>query len=278
MVCFIIALMNKEVASDWEKVEKNFNNTLHSVFNQTDERFRVYVGYTDRPKLYEEYDNRLVMIPCNTHTPVERIEKLLDRAWKLSACANAIYNDIDCISFEDGGVYVFPVDADDLVNRRIAEYANNHPSANGFKSKKSYRHQKGKNYLEITPYFGGSMNVMKLYKDDLTAEMPDVSLCFDLPTARIMNQSPVRWTDHEVEQQFADLGRPLSYFPFRSTIYVVGTGDNLSDSDPDNNSNNNRKKRFHPVAFLRKISPFNKKLITKRIKEEFGIQESGFNM
>jgi hypothetical protein len=276
MVCFIIALMNKAVASDWEKVERNFNNTLHSIFNQTDDNFRVYVGYTDMPKLYEPFDDRLIMIPCNTHTPVERIEKLRDRGWKLSACANAIYNDLSDISFEDGGVFVFPVDADDLVNKHIAEYANSHSDANGFKSHKAYMHRKGRRYLDITPYFGGTMNVMKLYKSDLIAEMPDTSLCFDYATACILHKSPVRWTDHEVEQQFADLGRPLSYFPFKSTIYLVGTGDNLSDSDPNNKKSST--KRFHPVAFMRKISPFNKQLITRRIKQDFGIQESGFNV
>ena len=56
MVCFIIALMNKAVATDWKRVERNFNSTLHSIFNQTDERFRVYVGYTDMPKMYENYN------------------------------------------------------------------------------------------------------------------------------------------------------------------------------------------------------------------------------
>lgn len=276
MVCFIITLMNKNVALCWEKVEQNFNNTLHSIFNQTSDDFRVYVGYTDMPKLYEKYDNRLIMIPCGTHTPIERIEKLRDRGWKLSACANAIYKDLDSIAFPDGGIFVFPVDADDLVNKNIAEYANKHSDANGFKSRIAYRHRKGKKYLDITPYFGGSMNVMKLYKKDLVAQMPDVSLCFDFETACILHKSPVRWTDHEVEQQFADLGRPLSYFPFRSTIYVVGTGDNLSDSDPNNVIE--EKKRFHPVAFLRKISPFNKRFITNRIKQEFGIQKNGFNL
>lgn len=275
MVCFIIALMNKDVASNWELVQKNFNNTLHSIFNQTDSHFRVYVGYTDMPELYEKYDNRLVMIPCNTRTPVERIEKLRDRGWKLSVCANAIYKDYDSLSFEDGGVFVFPVDADDLVNNKIVEYANSHPHANGFKSHVAYRHRKGDKYLEITPYFGGTMNVMKLFKDDLIATMPESSLCFDYETACILHKSPVRWTDHEVEQLFADLGRPLSKFPFKSTIYVIGTGENLSDSDPDNRKGS--KKRFHPVAFLKKICPFNKHLITAKIKKEFGIQEFGFN-
>lgn len=272
MVCFIIALMNKEVASNWDKVELHFNNTLHSIFNQTDHNFRVYVGYTDMPTLYEPFDDRLVMIPCNTHTPVERIEKLRDRGWKLSACANAIYNDIGDISFEDGGVFVFPVDADDLVNKHIVEYANSHSEANGFKSRTAYRYQEGKKYMEITPYFGGSMNVMKLYKSDLIAKMPDTSLCFDYETSCTLHKCPVRWTDYEVERQFADLGRPLSYFPFKSTIYIIGTGDNLSESDPNNMKG--KTKRFHPIAFLRRISPLNKQLITNRIKRDFGIRES----
>lgn len=276
MVCFIIALMNKAVAKDWEKVEVNFNNTLHSIFNQTDDDFRVYVGYTDMPRLFDTYDERLVMIHCNTHTPKERIEKLRDRGWKLSACANAIYNDIEQISFDDGGVFVFPVDADDLVNRKVAEYANTHPMSNGFKSRKSYRHVKGNRYLDITPWFGGTMNIMKLYKDDLVAEMPDVSLCFDFETACELQKCPVRWTDYQVEQQFAELGRPFSRLPFASTIYLVGTGDNLSDSDPRNMSTG--KKRFHPVAWMRKVSPFNKQFITGKIKKDFGIQENGFNL
>ena len=276
MVCFIVPLMNKAAASDWEKVQRNFNNTLHSIFNQSDDDFRVYVGYTDMPEFYEKYDNRLIMIPCNTHTPIERIERLRDRGWKLSACANAIYNDYDTISFKEGGVFVFPVDADDLVNKNIAKFANSHSGANGFKSRVAYRHCSGKKYLEITPYYGGTMNVMKLYKEDLVSEMPDVSLCFDYETACELQKSPVRWTDQEVERLFADLGRPLSYFPFKSTIYLVGTGDNLSDSDPNNLKN--RTKRIHPVALLRKISPFNKHIISRRIKNDFGIQYSGFNM
>ena len=276
MICFTIALMNKAVAKDWSVVEMNFNNTLHSIFNQTNNQFRVYVGYTDMPKLYEKYDQRLIMIPCNTPTPVKRIEKLQDRGWKLAVCANAIYNDYEELSSGDKGIFVFTVDADDLVNRRIVEYANNHSRANGFKSHKAYMHVKGRKYLQITPYFGGTMNVMKLFKDDLIKKMPDISLCFDLATSRILNKCPIRWTDIEVENKFSEIGRPMSYFPFRSTIYLVGTGDNLSDSDPANQPRE-KKKRFHPVAFLRRVNPFDKRIITNRIKQEFGIQESGFN-
>ena len=277
MVCFTIALMNKDAATNWEKVEQNFNNTLHSIFNQTDKNFRVYVGYTDMPRLNEKFDDRLKMIPCFTPCPKERIERLRDRGWKLSACANAIYKDLGEIAFVDGGVFVFPVDADDLVNNKIAEYANKNWKANGFKSKFAYRHVSGKKYLDISPYYGGTMNVMKLFREDLIEELPDASLCYDFKTADMLHKKcPIRWTDHEVEGLFASLGRPLSRLPFRSTIYCLGTGENLSNSDPANLKT--IRKKFHPIAFLRKISPFNKKLITRRIKKEFGIQDFGFNL
>ena len=264
--------MNKAVAADWETVERNFNNTLHSIFNQTNDNFLVFVGYTDMPKLYENFDERLIMIPCNTHTPVERIEKLRDRGWKLTACSHEIYKRYEDISFSEGGVFVFPVDADDLVNRNIVEYVCSHSYANGFKSTKGYRHVQGRNYLEITPYYGGTMNVMKLYKNELNAEMPDVSLCFDFETAGKLQKCPIRWTDHEVEGMFFNLGRPFIHFPFKSTIYVLETGNNVSDSDPNNKVIND--KSFHPVAFLRRISPFNKSLITAKVKRDFGIKES----
>lgn len=34
----------------------------------------------------------------------------------------------------DQGIFVFPVDADDFVSNRLAEYVAQHPDANGFKS------------------------------------------------------------------------------------------------------------------------------------------------
>lgn len=156
------------------------------------------------------------------------------------------------------------------MNCNIAKYVQEHPDAHGFKAKTGYRWIQGKPIMEITPYFGGTMNIMKMYPEDLPDELPDSRLCFTKEMSmKLTKRYPIRWYDIEVERKFAELGKPLSRLPFRSTIYVLGTGANISSIDPSNAKRSFR--RFHPIAFLRKINPFTKKYLSKRIKKEFGM-------
>ncbi|MBE5798415.1 MAG: hypothetical protein E7321_00485 [Clostridiales bacterium] len=272
MICFTIALRGKASTNHWDDVVRDFNNTLHSIFNQTCDEFHVFVGCNEIPELWEKYDrNRLHFIEVNTPVPKTWQEKCRDRSWKLLNCAKAIRDRFGELSVQ-GGVFVFPVDADDYVNCHIAAYVKAHPEANGFKSKSGYKWIKNRKIMVITPYYGGSMNIMKMYLDELPEGLPDISLCFDEKTsAELGAKYPIKWFDIEVEGKFAALGRRLDRLPFRSTIYVLGTGENISEKDPKNKRVD--KKRIQPVAFLRRINPFDKKLLTARIKREFGILE-----
>ena len=270
MICFVIALRGRQSTNQWSKALKDFNNTLQSIFNQTHPDFRVYVGCNEVPELEKEYDERLHFVTADLPIPNTWEEKCRDRSWKLCLCAKQIRNDYKELLDSGKGIFIFPVDADDFVSCYLAEYAVNHPDANGFKSANSYRWVKGSSWMEITPYFGGTMNIMKMYKNDLPEELPDQSLCFDYETAmKLTKRYPIRWYDIEVEGKFKALGKPLERLPFRSTVYVLGTGINISDGDPNNQ---NTEKRFHPVAFLRKINPLTHKMVTTKLKNEFGIR------
>lgn len=270
MICFVIALRSKQSTDKWPQVLSDFKNTLRSIFNQTCPDFEVYVGCNEVPELEEKYDERLHFVTADLPIPNTWEEKCRDRSWKLCLCAKAIREHYQELWISNGGIFVFPVDADDFVNCHLAEYAVHHPEANGFKSADGYKWVKGSSWMEITPYFGGSMNIMKMYADDLPAELPDQSLCFDKETAmKLTKRYPIRWYDIEVERKFAELGRPLERLPFRSTIYVLGTGVNISGSDPNNQ---NDGKKFHPIAFLRSINPLTHKKVTTKIKKEFGIK------
>lgn len=166
---------------------------------------------------------------------------------------------------------MFPVDADDFVSNKLAEYVKAHPEANGFKSPRSYKWHKGSGRMEITPYFGGSMNIMRLLPEELPDEMPDISLCFDKPTCIRLNEKyPARWNDIEVEQKMAKLGRPLSPLPFCSTIYVLNTGANISANDP-NNRHGGEDGRIHWGVLLKKLNIFAWKKLDKSVKQEFGM-------
>ena len=161
------------------------------------------------------------------------------------------------------------------MSNKIAAYIENHSQDNGFKSKTGYKYYVGSRILEITPYFGGSMNIMKLYSDDFPHEMPDESLAFDRETCGKLNDKyPVRWDDHEVYEKFKSRGRTFRYLPFHTTIYVLGTNENISSNDPKLISQQNKvqkRDRIHFGVLLRKINIFNKRIITKRIKKEFNI-------
>lgn len=269
MICFAIALRSKESTKNWKKVLSDFNNTLCSIFNQTCADFRVYVGCSEIPEIFEEYDDRLRFVTVDLPIPKSWEEGCRDRSWKLLACARQIKKDWDELEVSSG-VFVFPVDADDFINCNIAQYVHDHPEANGFKSPKGYRWIQGDRHMVITPFFGGTMNIMKMYPEDLPDELPDSGYCFDKEMAmQLTARYPIRWYDIEVEKKFAELGKPLSKLPFRSTIYVLGTGANISSNDPANAWKCGR--RVHPVAFLRKINPLDKRLLTKKIREEFGM-------
>lgn len=270
MICFAIALRSKESSNHWDNVLRDFNNTLHSIFNQTCDEFRVYVGCNEVPELDRAYDERLRFVTVDLPVPKTWEERCRDRSWKLLVCAQQIKKDLCSVSVRGGGTFVFPVDADDYVNRNIAQYVKDHPEANGFKSKNGYRWAKGRRYMTITPYYGGTMNIMKMFEADLPDELPDQSLCFDKQTAmELTARYPIRWYDIEAAGKYAQKGMPFSRLPFRSTVYVVETGENISAQDPANRRKSGR--RFHPVAFLRKVNPFDKKIISRRIVRDFSL-------
>ncbi len=270
MICFVTALRSKQSTDQWSEVLKDFNNTLHSMFNQKHPDFQIYVGCNEVPELEKEYDERLHFVTADLPIPNTWQEKCRDRSWKLCLCAKQIRSDYQELLDTGKGIFIFPVDADDFVSCHLAGYVVNHPDANGFKSVKSYRWVKNSSWMEITPYFGGSMNIMKMYKDDLPEKLPEQSLCFDQSTAmKLTERYPIRWYDIEVEGKFRKLGKPLEKLPFRSTVYVLGTGANISEDDPNNT---NVEKRIHPVAFLRKINPLTHRRVTAKLKNEFGIR------
>ena len=269
MLYFTIALRSRESTDKWDSVVSDFEATLCSIFNQTCDDFEVYVGCNDIPVLKAPFDHRLHFVCVHTPKPKDWLDGCRDRAWKQLACCAQIKKDLGPHLLNDG-VFVFPVDADDFVNNRCAAYVKEHPGAHGFKSEKSYRWNKGARRMEISPYFGGTMNIMKLKPDELPDELPDISLCYDKPTCVQLNEKyPVRWDDIAVEGKMAQLGRPLEKLPFRSTIYVLSTGANLSCNDPRNGT---VEKKIHWGVLLKKINVFHWKRMDRKIRQEFGIR------
>lgn len=247
MIIFAIALKSKGVSNNWDNVVKDFNNTLESIFAQTNPDFMVYVGCNEIPKLFKKYDERLKFFKVNNPVPSSWLEAARDKFWKYLFVAYQIKKYLLQTDNPQKGVYVMPIDADDLFSCHIAEYVNSHLDSNGFVSDFGYVYYKGKYYVEKYPDMHtlcGSCNIIKMYLDDLPDKMPDQSLCFDKSTAGILNERyPIRWNHNEIVDKYKKMDKSFDILPFPSTIYCLNNGENISRW-------NNNKNNSHPSSIV----------------------------
>lgn len=169
-----------------------------------------------------------------------------------------------------------PVDADDFLNCNIAQWCIDNPDEHGAVSSDGYVWLEGTRRMTIYPQmhtFCGSCNIIKMYVVDLPEKMPAPDhLCHDGLTAGVLNSRyPIRFDHHLVVEKYKQMGKPFATLPFRSTIYLRGTGENISSIFHGEQSGAEQR-RFHPIAFFRSLNPLRYKLVGKRIHQEFGIR------
>lgn len=278
MVIFAIPLRARETSKDWDGCVRRFHQTLHSIFHQTSGAFRCMVACNEIPALDREYGERLEFIPLDIPVPKEWVEMARDKFWKLTVIAVRIREILEEQPDPEKGIYVMPVDADDLLNCRIAEYCEQHPDENGFVSADGYVWQDGERFFRIYPQmhtYCGSCNIIKMYREDLPEKCPvSQTLCHDQETAGKLNaRYPIRYDHNTVVSRYAEAGKPFAILPFRSTVYLLGTGDNIS-AIYHAMHRGGEKDRFHPIAFLKSVNIFKMRLITKGIRQEFGMDGS----
>lgn len=276
MIIFAIPLRGKETANNWEHCLKLLNNTLKSIFNQTNPNFKCIIACNDELKLDRQYDERVEVIRMDLPVPQGWLEMAHDKFWKLLRIAVRAREILETQKQPENGIYVMPVDADDYLNRNIAAWCEMHPNEYGAVSKDGYvwngSNRFARIYKEMHTYCG-SCNIIKMYREDLPESMPySDDLCHDTATAKILNRRyPIRFDHNKVVEYYRNIGKPFATLPFRSTIYVLGHGDNIS-SIYHKQYGQLSEKRFHPIAFLRSLNVFERKVITKGFMKDFGME------
>lgn len=175
MIIFAMPLRAEESANNWNVVLAHFHRTIRSIFNQTNPNFRCIVACNKKPVMDREYDERLEFIEL-PYMPVPNtwLEMARDRLWKLLAVAvraRAILEDQDN---PENGIYIMPVDADDLLSRHIAEYCERHPNEHGLVSRDGYVWQSDKRYFRTYKdmhTYCGSCGIIK------EQQLPWISVC-----------------------------------------------------------------------------------------------------
>lgn len=228
-VFFGIPLKARATAKNWDWTVRDFNRTLASIYNQTNQNFRVLVGCHDIPELLIPTDERLQFLQMNAPPPepgAEVTRFFHDRKSKLWLAGQRMK--------VLGGQWFMSIDADDLISSRLVDLVLNNQNTNGYIATHGYlldaqimtilHVPDNRVYGAPLHQFTGSCAVVKFDPSDI----PDKS-AIDYGSRFMHYQGDHRlYLKHSVDE-----GRPLTLFPFPAIVYVLNTGENVSFNHMD---------------------------------------------
>lgn len=268
MIVFVIPLKAKAASSDWDGCVSRLKQTVRSCINQTNPNFRVLISCDEKIDIGISDDRIEFIVSNNIPLPKSWEEKVRNKSWKQLVAAVRVREILMQQKHPENGIYVMPVDADDLVSSRLAQFAEDHPDENGFVSEYGYVWHGKKRYMVVYKdmhRYCGSCNIIKMYLEDLPEEIPvDVKYCYDPSVCQELTSKYIIRRDHgKIVDMYNARGLPFAVCPYPTTIYHLSTGDNISaEVCPPT-------KGLHLGLFLKKINPLDKRVITQKIINEF---------
>lgn len=214
MIYFGIPLISRATAADWDLVTRLLSATLASVFNSTDDRFRVIVACHEVPEIPVAFRDRVQFLQLETPPPAPgggrpgRFERRRDRTLKRMRIAQHVRR---C----DPGYLMF-LDADDLVDDELVRHVHERAADNGYIVKRGYRFDATTNRLWLVTDFDrvcGSCAIFRFTADDLPKDDADNDCYYR------------RFKEHRSwETTAASYGRPLEPIEYPAVVYVRTSG------------------------------------------------------
>ena len=208
---FAIPLRSRAASRDWRRVCSLLSRTLASILGQSDHSFRIAVGCHELPELTIPPDPRVAFLQTSMAIPTNLYEQMDDKRRK-RRLALAYLRAL-------GGGYVMPVDADDLVSRRLVHYVRVKPPQFGYIVNKGYELDDRTGLVKYAPrfnHFCGSSAIFRFSVEDLPSSEED-----GREYVADMFQNHTQWKD--VGEK---LERPLQDLPIRGAMYVTNNGEN----------------------------------------------------
>lgn len=229
MMSFVIPFRSKSSSANWPYHSALLYRTIKSVLNQSDNKFKVIVVYTDYPERVIEHENLTWLhfpFPFLTIREINDYESYAKQyfakekyaEYAMDQARKSIYG--SKLAKEMGCKYIMSVDADDLVSNKIAQFVNKFESKEnpGWFVNKGYVHLDGKNYVYRYPknlnQFCGSTYIVR---SDLVS----------IPDFRSRNLleynffSSHAWLKNRLRDYKNAILKPL---PFYAIIYILNTG------------------------------------------------------
>ncbi|HEY9824644.1 MAG TPA: glycosyltransferase family A protein [Stenomitos sp.] len=158
MLVFVIAVKHKDISTSWSTVGRLLERTLKSICNQTSDKFRVVVVCNQKPDVQFEHPSIhyvLVDIPPPILIPADQANKSgyayvhsLDIARKNADKSCKFLKGIEYAQ-QLSPTHLMMMDADDCVNRRLAEWVAAKPHCEGWVMRKGYMYREGSKWIFV---------------------------------------------------------------------------------------------------------------------------------
>ncbi len=219
MICFLIPLRSKLTTDNWDLTVRLLNNTLKSVFNQTEPEFRVIIACHEIPPITGDYDNRLEIIQVNYPPPSHVKDHLTDKYYKKRVMVRRVQ--------DHGGKYIMFVDGDDYISNRLVNWIKNHDHPSGWFIETGYEYDATSKYLRTTPRFNNICGTSAI----LNISVLIGSVETDFTNYERFNKYLFDYGHNEWNSILKTRKeRTLGVIPYKAAIYVMNTGVNWTQS------------------------------------------------
>lgn len=215
MLGFAISLRSKRTTTDWDRAVLLLSRTLDSVLNQTSRDVRAVVGCHEYPDALSIADDRISFEQVDYPPPIYKDEWVVDKQRKREIATLSAYR--------MGCTYVMPLDADDLVSNRLAEFVLGQGAEFGYIVEKGYEYSFERDCFSYAPRLSrvcGSCGVFRWQEGDLPKTPWEPG---DFAYREQVNTPHPGW-----KRRNQEVNRPLVPIPFPAVTYVVETGQNIS--------------------------------------------------
>ncbi|MDB9374347.1 glycosyltransferase family A protein [Nodularia sphaerocarpa] len=264
MLTFIIPVKSRKVTKSWEILSKLFERTVKSVCNQTSPNFRVVVVCNEKPNIQFEHPHvhyvEVDFLPFDIATAEEKqlegyaYAASSDIANRNADKARRILVGIDYASkFEPSHIMV--VDADDCVNRYLAEYVQQHQKCAGWVFKKGYMYQEKSKFIYLN-----RKNFHQISGTSIIIRSDLINLLFTKTT----------FYNHLTDDS------NLQPLPFPGALYSMGNGENILASNAIISQMKNATLKGGIVKIIEKISKYRILFVSPAITNDFGLYNLSF--
>lgn len=219
MIYFLIPLRAKNTSSNWDLTVKLLNNTLKSVFNQSESQFRVLIACHEKPAITMIDDHRLEIIQVSYPPPMQLKDQLTDKYYKKRILVRRAQ--------EHGGKYIMFVDADDYISNRLVSWVKNHEHPSGWFIETGYEYDASSNSLRITPKFNNICGTSAILNISVLNGPVETDFTnYERVNKHLFDYGHNEWNRILKERKEQTLG-VISY---RAAVYLMNTGVNWTQS------------------------------------------------